>query len=131
VRRELPCCPVCGANGVQGQLTPQKSLARGVLTEWLTGDSAAALMAMQMGDLVVQAFCVACGAWWIPGSPQERQLRSLSGQLGEDARREAEAAMSRVAERFTCPGCNALRLEEGSVINLYGVRHCVACATAS
>ena len=124
---EPPSCPVCGATGVHGQLVPKKNLGRGLLVEWLTGDTAAALMATQMGDLVVYAFCVACGAQWLPGTEMERHLRALSGQLGEEAKREAEPTVRRYANLFNCPGCSALRPQEGSAVNLYGVRYCAAC----
>jgi hypothetical protein len=90
--RDLPCCPLCGATGVQGQLVPKKNVVGGIITAWLTEDAAAAFMASHAGDLIVIAFCVGCGAQWVPRSEQERQLRALSGQLGEAARREAEAA---------------------------------------
>ena len=88
-----PRCPTCGAAGVQGQLVPKKNVARGVLTEVITGDAAAALLASQ-GELVVRAFCLVCGVQWLPGTEQERQMRAMSGQLGPDAKREAERAIT-------------------------------------
>jgi hypothetical protein len=124
------CCPACAASGVQGQLVPKKSLASGLLVEWLTGDSAAALMAMQMGDLIVVAFCVSCGAQWVPGTVAEHRLRALSGQLGERAKREAEEAERADLTLFNCPGCTTSQPHEGSVVTLYGARYCAKCAAA-
>jgi hypothetical protein len=71
-----PRCPVCGAVGVQGQLScltgpafvPKKNVAGAMLTEIVTGDAAAAMRASRAGALIVRAFCLVCGAQWLPGS---------------------------------------------------------------
>ena len=59
VGQKQPTCPVCGAVRVEGQLIPKRDLLQGVLTEYLTGEAAAGLIAMQMGAMFVRAFCAA------------------------------------------------------------------------
>jgi hypothetical protein len=42
-------------------------------------------------DVIVQNVCGRCGARWYPRTSQERQLKALSGQLGQEAMRSAQA----------------------------------------
>lgn len=57
-------CPRCGAATVLGQLVPQKSPSAGLA--FLTNDAAAMMLAAQSGTLTVHAFCLSCGAIWVP-----------------------------------------------------------------
>ena len=121
-----PTCPVCGGHGVQGQLAPKPDALRGAFTTWLTGDAAAGLIASQMGDMIVRAFCLVCGSHWLPGTVQEEHLRALSGQLGEEAKR---LAVEHGTKEFTCRGCGAQRTFVGSIA-VRGFRYCAHCAAA-
>jgi hypothetical protein len=49
-----------------------------------TDDLAAGLLVAQNGKLVVQAFCLVCGAIWLPS--REYLLRSARGDFGAEAR---------------------------------------------
>lgn len=90
-------CPKCGATTVQGQLVPMKNFAGGVLTALLTDDMAASMLVAQDGKRTVQAFCLSCGAIWLPA--QEHLARAVRGELGaaaqDRARRELEAMVER------------------------------------
>jgi hypothetical protein len=41
--------------------------------------------------VVIQAVCLECGCQWFPGTPNEQEVRALSGQLGEAEQRAAES----------------------------------------
>lgn len=93
----VAACPNCGATTVQGQLVPMKNVAAGMLTALLTDDMAASVLVAQNGRLTVQAFCLSCGAIWLPF--QEYLARAVRGDLGgparDRARRELEAMIDR------------------------------------
>jgi len=42
-------------------------------------------------DTILQHLCTRCGCRWIPRTAEERRLRALSGQLGTEAMRVAQA----------------------------------------
>jgi hypothetical protein len=77
-------CPKCGGTAIQGQLVPTRNTAAGVLTTLATDDLAAGLLVAQNGKLVVQAFCLACGAIWLPF--REYLVRSARGDFGSEVR---------------------------------------------
>jgi hypothetical protein len=63
---------------------PTKNTAGGILTAILTDDMAAGVLVAQSGRLTVQAFCLSCGAIWLP--LQEYMRRAIRGELGQDIR---------------------------------------------
>ena len=82
-------CPKCGATTVQGQLVPMKNVAGGLLTALLTDDMAASILVAQNGRLTVQAFCLSCGAIWLP--VREYLVRALRGEFGPELRARARS----------------------------------------
>ncbi len=92
-------CPKCGANTVQGQLVPMKNVAAGMLTALLTEDMAASVLVAQNGKLTVQAFCLSCGAVWLPF--QEYLARAVRGEHGDSVRIHAQQELKTMVERGT------------------------------
>jgi hypothetical protein len=62
-----------------------------MLAEALLDSTAAGVAASS--STVIQAVCLKCGCQWLPGTEQEKQIRALSGQLGEGAQLIAERAL--------------------------------------
>jgi hypothetical protein len=89
-------CPSCGGRSIQGQLIPRANLA-GSLASFLLAENVAGgvLLAQAVAKMVVVDFCLGCGTQWAPGSPQEHQLRALSGQLGPEAKQEVERQLTK------------------------------------
>lgn len=85
-------CPKCGSLSVQAVPIERKKLGEAALTEYFLGTAAGVAAG---SDMVIQAVCLSCGCQWFPGSPAEQQMRALSGQLGEDAKKKAEVAIVR------------------------------------
>lgn len=77
-------CPQCASPSIQAVQVTRKSLATTVLADELLGTAAGIVAGTTH---VLTNVCLACGCQWIPGTEHERQLRALSGQLGEDAKR--------------------------------------------
>ena len=92
-------CPKCGATTVQGQLVPMKNVAAGLLTAFLTEDMAASVLVAQNGKLTVQAFCLSCGAVWLPF--QEYLVRAIRGEYGEPIRSRAHQELKAMISRGT------------------------------
>ena len=92
-------CPQCGATTVQGQLVPTTNVAGGVLTAFLTDDAAAGVLVAQSGKLTVQAFCLSCGAIWLP--LQEYMRRTLRGELGQDLRARVRRELEEMVKKGT------------------------------
>lgn len=90
-------CPSCESTAVQGQLVPNKSPSAGAVMAVLTNDMAAGVLSAQGGSLSVQAFCLSCGAIWLPA--QESLVRSLRGMQGEQAKQRARQELEEMVKR--------------------------------
>ena len=90
-------CPKCGGSAVQGQLVPRKQFGAGILTALFTDDAAAGGLVANNGKLIVQAFCLACGAIWLPF--EEYLIRAVQGALGAEAQRKALDELEALVER--------------------------------
>jgi len=89
-------CPKCGANSLQAVPLRRSSVAKELVTEYFLR---AAPSVAASPDTIIQNVCSRCGCRWIPRTRQERQLRALSGQLGQDAMRAAQAEVAAESAR--------------------------------
>jgi hypothetical protein len=62
-----------------------------VIAEYFLGTAAGVAAGT---STVIQAMCLSCGCQWFPGTKQERQLRAISGQLGDHAKHAAESELA-------------------------------------
>jgi hypothetical protein len=76
-----------------------KNVAAGMLTALLTEDMAASVLVAQNGKLTVQAFCLSCGAVWLPF--QEYLARAVRGEHGDSVRIHAQQELKTMVERGT------------------------------
>ena len=77
-------CPSCGSSSIQTVTVKRSTVPRDLAAEYFAAGGAPS------ADLIAQSVCGRCGSHWIPRTSQERQLKALSGQLGQDAMRAAE-----------------------------------------
>jgi hypothetical protein len=83
-----PSCPKCGATTIQSTAVPRAKVDAALATEYFraTGNRDP-----KPSDTVVVQACQRCGCQWVPRTNQERQFRALSGQLGPEAMKSAQA----------------------------------------
>lgn len=79
-------CPACGSPSVQAVPIERRHVGKAVLAQYFLGVAGGVVAG---STVVIQAVCLECGSQWIPGTDQERELRALSGQLGEAEQRDA------------------------------------------
>jgi hypothetical protein len=84
-------CPKCNSASIQAVPIEKKKLGKAVVAEYFFGTAAGVAAGT---STVIQAMCLSCGCQWFPGTKQERQLRALSGQLGDHAKRTAESELA-------------------------------------
>ena len=84
----VPSCPKCGATTIRSTAVPRSKVDAGLAMEYFraTGNRDP-----KPSDTVVVQICQRCNCQWVPRTNQERQLRALSGQLGPDAMKAAQA----------------------------------------
>jgi len=69
----------------------------GAVMALLTNDAAAGVLVAQSGNLFVQAFCLTCGAIWLPA--QEILVNAFRGERGETARQWARVRLEEMVKR--------------------------------
>ena len=82
-----PACPKCGATVVQTVTIRRAQVPEALAQEYLRATHGAA----KGTDTLQQCVCARCGCRWLPRTTQEHNLRALSGQLGPEAMRAAQA----------------------------------------
>ena len=100
-------CPSCGSESIQAVAISRRSAVTALLTEELTGSTAAGVAASSRS--AIEAICLACGARWVPGSQREQEMRALSGQLGADVASETRARIAAREELLRQDKKRALR----------------------
>jgi hypothetical protein len=76
-----------------------KNVAAGFLTALLTDDMAAGVLVAQDGKRVVQAFCLSCGAMWLPF--QDYLVRAVRGEFGAEFRDRARRELEQLVKNGT------------------------------
>ena len=88
-------CPSCGGPSVQSVNVKRSTVPKDLAAEYF------AAAGVPPSDVIVQNVCGRCGARWYPRTSQERQLKALSGQLGQEAMRAAQAEAAAAAAAST------------------------------
>ena len=78
-------CPTCGDRSIQTVNVKRSAVPKELAAEYFAATGTPA------SDTIPQSVCGRCGCRWLPRTSQERQLRALSGQLGQEAMRAAQA----------------------------------------
>lgn len=96
----VPSCPKCGASIIRTTAVPRAKVDAALATEYFraTGNRDP-----KPSDTVAVQTCERCGCQWVPRTAQERQLRALSGQLGPEARKAAQAEEAARAAKASEP----------------------------
>jgi hypothetical protein len=81
-------CPRCGATNIQFVPIKRTSVPESVAAEYFRGMVGGAGPAP---ETIQQSVCFRCGCRWIPRTAEEHHLRAVSGQLGPEAMRAAQA----------------------------------------
>jgi hypothetical protein len=91
-------CPTCGATSVQSVPVKRSTVPKKLAAEYFQGAGAGA-----SPDTLTQSVCGRCGCRWFPRTTQERQLKALSGQLGQEAMRAAQEQLEAQAAAGHAP----------------------------
>jgi len=100
-----PACPKCGATTVQTVAVKRTHVPEALAQEYLRATHGVA----KGTDTLQQCVCARCGCRWLPRTTQEHHLRAVSGQLGPEAMRAAQAedaatvGAARPSSRTTMP----------------------------
>ena len=100
-----PACPRCGATAVHTVAVKRTHVPEVLAQEYLRATPGAG----KGTDTLHQCVCARCGCRWLPRTTQEHHLRAVSGQLGPEAMKAAQAedaaavAAARGAPRTVMP----------------------------
>ncbi|MGA2382605.1 MAG: hypothetical protein ABSG61_04140 [Gemmatimonadales bacterium] len=84
-------CPACGSPSIQSVSVKRSAVPKDLAAEYF------AAAGVPVSDMIAQSVCGRCGCRWFARTSQERQLRALSGQLGQDAMQAAQAQAAAAA----------------------------------
>lgn len=112
-------CPRCASPSVQAIQLASSSVATSAIVGDLLGTAAGVTAGTSFALLDT---CLACGCQWVAGSEDERRLRALNGQLGDEAKRIELARLAAEAPRPTWLS----RRQKGILLVLLGLIVAVA-----
>ena len=89
-------CPKCGSMAIRAVSVPRSAVDEALAKEFFQTAGAGATGGQ---ETLTQGVCTRCGCRWIPRTTEERRVRALSGQLGQEAMLTAQTERAAAGAR--------------------------------